>query len=98
MCAYLVQWGTDGLEVPMTANMQDLTAGPSYIPRLVGLSSKLRLTGRPLSDGDNKVTKSERVMKKTGFCMPELGEIFKICKILNENSQKTSLKTGLTGK
>ena len=48
------------------------------MPRLVGLSTKLRLTGRRLSDSDNKVTKSERVMKKTGFSMPELGEILKI--------------------
>ena len=68
MCAYLVQWGADDLEVPeMTVKMQDLTAGPPYIPRLVGLSTKLRLTGRRLSDSDNKVTKSERVMKKKGF-------------------------------
>ena len=79
----------------MTVKMQDLTAGPPYIPRLVGLSTKLRLTGGRLSDSDNKVAKSERVMKKTGFGMPELGEILKICKILNGNSQKT---TSLTGK
>ena len=78
----------------MTVKMQDLTAGPPYMPRLVGLSTKLRLTGRRLSDRDNKVTKSERVMKKTGFCMPEHGEILKICKILNENSQKTTCLTG----
>ena len=98
MCVYLVHWGADDLEVlEMTVKMQVLTAGPPYIPHLVGLSTKLRLTGRRLSDGDNKVTKSERVMKKTGFCMPELGEIFKTCKILNENSPKTSLKTGLMG-
>ena len=56
----------------MTVKMQDLTAGPPYIPRLVGLSTKLRLTGRRLSDSDNKVTKSERVMKKKASVCPNL--------------------------
>ena len=56
MCAYLVQRGADDHEVPeMTVKMQDLTAGTPYIPRLVGLSTKLRLTGRRLSDSDNRL-------------------------------------------